>query len=71
MILLDFLRALIAFAGAILMLLSLYGVIYAMSDRAWDPAFSAFLGALFGFWLFNVGLTGRLSGRRKRPSPTA
>lgn len=68
----DILRALIALTGLILMLLGLFGVMYALSDAAWGPAFSALLGALFGFWVLNVGLTGRLSGQsRESKSPAA
>ena len=69
MLIRDFIRALVALMGALLTLLGLFGVVYALADGAWGPAFSALLGALLGFWIFNVGLTGRLSGRRSPDLP--
>lgn len=66
MFLIEYVRALLVVGGVLLALLGFNGMIYALSDLAWEPAFSAFLGVLFSFWIVNVGLTGRLSGRRQR-----
>lgn len=56
-------RIMLALSGVLLALLGTYGIIYALSDRAWGPAFSAFLGTVFACWLVFVGVTGRLTGR--------
>lgn len=44
-------RFLLGLVGVFWVLSGLYGIVYAASDRAWGPAISALLAALFGFCL--------------------